>query len=1355
LLEVDFPQCKTYSRDRRVYRGDLKKLSPVGIDVLALQETRAMSTRTVTWKEVAEEAAAHTGCDDYELHLIEALPTTATATGIAARQAGVGFLVRRALNATIREGTATGRTASCLVRTTDGRAFTVLNVYAPLSGSPEAVSFWETMPSRGVDAVVGDFNVDFNVDIPPTSTDTPTTSTVDPPSTRLPYYKADHMAAVRAWMTRARLSDVAKRRRCASWTWAGRVVSLPTRRRLDYIFVRPATSVPRTCRLVRHAHHDHLMIVATLSLTRASFAQRTRRDTGKRLATTPPIVAHGGTRKSTETHADQLQEQLAASVSHFNELVPDEPPARPPQRNKYLLAEDTVAAIRASHSAYRKRRLEECAGPRHDYADHGVDLGAARRRISDRMAEARAARRRASLLVRRDKRRAWDKWLKTLNDMRPQDATRAIVNATKPRAPLVDPKILAQLPTYFKELLDVPYSTSDSSIVANMVSLVTTAPSAKILPQAPSPISIFVDAAAKGNHRPTDNDDDSPPATHHVTGGAGLHSSDPHMFPDMSFKVMIPPGTAGAHNFAEFAILAHAMETAAVGLQQSPMAVTVNFYTDSQRAANAACTLHRLRGVHYPITHGQLIRRMHNAEYALTQAGHTVCVSHIPREDNTTAHNLARMGHKSPITLPPPPPLPEVPYTGVPDHVPSPQEVADVVFATYGRKAVGPDGIGAHVLRAAYRVVYRPETLSPAPTEQTRTAAKAVVDCLDALIAYVFTHGYVPRAWLRATIVPIPKTRTPKVPAEFRGISLISHVAKVASAIIGSRAAVAPLATWQCGFRPGRSTTHAIIACQSLYQLHVKRGVPLHAIYIDCTKAFDTVHRERMLLALEKCGVGPRLRAVIKACLSEDEIGLRTKPGEPEPEFFSSTAGVRQGDNMSPVLFVMVLDAVVRAAGLTPYAVQLKDRTFDFSALGYADDLALFHEDPAILQANMDKLVVALDAFGLKINIKKTHVMSAGHLKELMRHSSTTMDAKVKPLPDGAEQPPRVHYIKYTDQVHRLLFNPADGPRVRCPVANCQHWYSNDAEGARPLAAHVIRVHGIKARQIGSKRCDQCQTMLIGRQYDSHAQHCAAGHVHFHTRPCPRCKYWFSKTNMGRHLCASNAPLQCLITRPVTNEPTHQRRIDATPVQHCNITITYDGVATPVTPAPGNNFKYLGRTVTPFGDSSADFQRKLRLAYAKVTPVAEYLREAVIPRNVKLALLEQQALSVLFYASETWTLTEGERNKLRTFQVRMLRRMLGIHMIVHTDNQGVKKFTQIPNIEVMDRAKATDIVLTWLKRKATFAHACASHDISLPERAIFEIAAAEKTERATCKIPVWVNENRPYHPQQRKQNKRD
>ena len=85
----------------------------------------------------------------------------------------------------------------------------------------------------------------------------------------------------------------------------------------------------------------------------------------------------------------------------------------------------------------------------------------------------------------------------------------------------------------------------------------------------------------------------------------------------------------------------------------------------------------------------------------------------------------------------------------------------------------------------------------------------------------------------------------------------------------------------------------------------------LYEIFLDLTKAYDVLERSRSLYILEEYGVGPRVRRLLQAYWGES-IMVAQAGGGYYGTGFKGSRGVTQGDPLSPTIFNVVVDVVVR-----------------------------------------------------------------------------------------------------------------------------------------------------------------------------------------------------------------------------------------------------------------------------------------------------------------------------------------------------------------------------------------------------------------------------------------------------------
>ena len=100
----------------------------------------------------------------------------------------------------------------------------------------------------------------------------------------------------------------------------------------------------------------------------------------------------------------------------------------------------------------------------------------------------------------------------------------------------------------------------------------------------------------------------------------------------------------------------------------------------------------------------------------------------------------------------------------------------------------------------------------------------------------------------------------------------------------------------------------------SLESLKVYGGKNQQAtlLFIDFTKAFDSIHRGKMEKTLLAYGLPKETVAVITILYRNTKVKVRSPDGD--TEYFDIVAGVLQGDPLAPYLFIICLDYVLRTS---------------------------------------------------------------------------------------------------------------------------------------------------------------------------------------------------------------------------------------------------------------------------------------------------------------------------------------------------------------------------------------------------------------------------------------------------------
>ena len=148
-------------------------------------------------------------------------------------------------------------------------------------------------------------------------------------------------------------------------------------------------------------------------------------------------------------------------------------------------------------------------------------------------------------------------------------------------------------------------------------------------------------------------------------------------------------------------------------------------------------------------------------------------------------------------------------------------------------------------------------------------------------------------------------------PLNYRGISLLSCASKLFTAVLNKRLLKyciehKILKPNQLGFVPGNRCSDAHIIIQFLIQKYCHRqGKKLYGCFVDFSKAFDTISREKLFEKLLKHGINGNFYNVLKNMYFNDET--RIKVGDHLSDAIYPNQGVRQGCILSPLLFNIYL----------------------------------------------------------------------------------------------------------------------------------------------------------------------------------------------------------------------------------------------------------------------------------------------------------------------------------------------------------------------------------------------------------------------------------------------------------------
>ncbi|KAG7548232.1 Reverse transcriptase domain [Arabidopsis suecica] len=291
-------------------------------------------------------------------------------------------------------------------------------------------------------------------------------------------------------------------------------------------------------------------------------------------------------------------------------------------------------------------------------------------------------------------------------------------------------------------------------------------------------------------------------------------------------------------------------------------------------------------------------------------------------------------------------------------------DIQEAFFSLPRNKASGPDGYSSEFFKGVWSVV-GPE----------------VVEAVQEF----FRSGQLLKQWNSTTLVLIPKITNASSLSEFRPISCLNTLYKVIAKLLTSRLqhllnqVISPA---QSAFLPGRLLAeNVLLATNIVHGYNWKNIEPRGMLKVDLRKAFDSISWDFIISALRALSVPEKFINWIHQCISTPTFSVSVNGSL--GGFFKSSKGLRQGDPLSPYLFVLAMEvfsSLLKSrfdAGYIHYHPKTAD--LSISHLMFADDVMVFFDGGS---SSLHGICEVLDDFaswsGLQVNKDKTNLYLAG-----------------------------------------------------------------------------------------------------------------------------------------------------------------------------------------------------------------------------------------------------------------------------------------------------------------------------------------------------------------------------------------
>ena len=178
----------------------------------------------------------------------------------------------------------------------------------------------------------------------------------------------------------------------------------------------------------------------------------------------------------------------------------------------------------------------------------------------------------------------------------------------------------------------------------------------------------------------------------------------------------------------------------------------------------------------------------------------------------------------------------------------------------------------------------------------------------------------------------------------------------------------------QAGFRKGRGTKDQIANICWIIEKAREFQKNIYFCFIDYAK--DCVDHNKLWTVLKEMGIPDHLTCLLRNLYAGQEATVTT--GHGTTDWFQIGKGVCQGCILSPCLFNLYAEYIMRNTGLEEAQAGIKIAGRNINNLRYADDTILMAESEEELKSLLMKVKEESEKVGLKLNIQKTKIIASG-----------------------------------------------------------------------------------------------------------------------------------------------------------------------------------------------------------------------------------------------------------------------------------------------------------------------------------------------------------------------------------------
>ncbi|KAJ4451609.1 hypothetical protein ANN_03078 [Periplaneta americana] len=251
-----------------------------------------------------------------------------------------------------------------------------------------------------------------------------------------------------------------------------------------------------------------------------------------------------------------------------------------------------------------------------------------------------------------------------------------------------------------------------------------------------------------------------------------------------------------------------------------------------------------------------------------------------------------------------------------------------------------------------------------------------------------------PKSWGNAIIISIFKKNNRQDCDNYSGISLLNSGYKIYANIIKSKLSKfydSLIGEEQMGFRKGRSCAGEYFTVKLLLEKHKEFNIETHMAFVDFKKAFDKIDRSRLIQILVGDNVPQQFIHNIHNIYNQNKIAI--KQDGKLSSWTPINTGVRQGCGLSPILFIIYMNRIIKEWKQTHHGYIQINRHLKLDSILFADDLVLLALSEDDLQRNDEEYGKRLSGrpFPLFLVTKKKDGMKASNYPRRMMQNKRTV----------------------------------------------------------------------------------------------------------------------------------------------------------------------------------------------------------------------------------------------------------------------------------------------------------------------------------------------------------------------------